>query len=125
MHKSGIPSIFAENIIDVIRLLTPQAPERTKTPLEKPEMEGHYRNACGRHAPSFLKWHIDRIKSLSLIPVHSKGAGFSSSTDSTDMDYDDYLVSYNAIGSHQQRMHINNGIEPGNQEDSDRRLWLS
>lgn len=36
--------------------------------LERPDKPDYYRNLPGQHAPSFLRWYINRIRTLDLIP---------------------------------------------------------
>lgn len=85
--------------VDVIRLVSPQDEQEKRIPLARPENERHYRNAYGRHAPSFLQQFVNRMRSLSLIPIHSNGAGdLSGIADFCDERFHEYLV---RLASHQ------------------------
>lgn len=86
---------------DVIRLVSPQYPQSLRDPPEKPELERDYRNAVVRHAPSFLQRHIDRIRSLSLIPVPSQGEGLEvPDLDFCDDDRSEFLVCFSIRNFH-------------------------
>jgi hypothetical protein len=48
-----------------------QPPRLDDAELERPDKLDHYRNLPGQHAPSLLRWYIDRIRSLDLIPTNT------------------------------------------------------
>lgn len=60
---------------DVIYVIDEMSGGETRLPLEKPD-ENHYRNLWSRHAPSFFRRYIERIGSLSLIPIDSTKVGY-------------------------------------------------
>lgn len=57
---------------DTIRILSmqriPEFNNPPEYPQEYPDWCWHYRNAAARHAPSWLRFRINQIKSLDLIP---------------------------------------------------------
>ena len=67
--------------LDVIRVIgasdwyTPAVPPRGK--LERPDEPRHYRNITPLHAPSYLRWHLESIEKLDIIPSRDGiGEGF-------------------------------------------------
>lgn len=59
--------------VDTIRVVSitddgPDVSNPPATPLERPNDVGYYRNYWPRHAPSFLRMQLNRIKALDAIP---------------------------------------------------------
>lgn len=65
--------------VDTIRVVSitddgPDVSNPPNTPLERPDDLIHYRNYWPRHAPSFLRMQLNKIKALDAIPPGGRSA---------------------------------------------------